>query len=796
MRIAYWSILSIAWIILLARPLGKVPALGPLLEVRRGVWHHEPFQWRDHAIAGLKKSVHVAIDANGVPHFFAQNEEDLYLAQGYAVASQRLFQIEVTTRSMSGNLSELIGEKGLKHDRFFTKFGMRQAEKALHQEMMKDSRTHMMAEQYVAGINAFVRQLDDAPVEFKLLGRTPAEMDTHILSRMAKTMTFSLSGGSPDLLQSHLRLTMPVEKVLDLFPEFLPPEYEDFVYPGPGGVKPRAPETPAQFGFQSHFKNFPDIPRPPNFNGSNNWVVGPQKSSTGHSILANDTHLGLSLPNVWYENQLSCPEFNVYGVSFPAVPGIVNGFNRDIAWGPTNGSTDAIDYFEVEFSDDTGTLYKDGSTWTQATVEHELVAGEDIPVMWTKWGPVLYREGHYGLVVLWTGRQASNELSVLRGLYARKTAKDCLAAFNGWKVPIQNFVCADADHFGMVHAGWIAERSIGEGRFIGSPETSRSALSERVPISDQPQAYDPPEGFLRSANERTMGPRYPHYMGSSYEEPFRGRAIRRLLEAKAKFSGADMIAIQSDSYSTEAEMILPVLLKVLPAANLSAEQKARLQDLANWDLRARAGGVEASLYKQWYQELKTAIFADDIALPERPGYAPKDMRVAWMLKRVAANPNDSDAEWIDDKRTPQRESLSDIVLRSFQMAWDQLSSTLGKDSSKWTWNRWVNTEIPHMARIPGFGTKTLDMDGSSDSVRGNRGWHGAVYRFVIELGAQPRAWMQVPGGNSGDPFARDFERFTNEWARGEMRPVEFYADLEEARRHAQKVIELTPEGAK
>ena len=794
MRIVYWFLLSMAWLTALACRWGVVPALGPLLDPSRGIWNHEPFVWRDHKIPGLKRTVQVAVDKNGVPHFFASNEEDLYLAQGYIVASQRLFQMDVTTRSMSGYLSELIGTKGLKLDRFFTSFGMRQAERELHSELIKNSVTAMMSRQYLLGVNSYIRQLQTPPPEYKIIGVQPREMDTHIISRMAKTMTYSLSGGNPELLLSHLRLTMPVDKILRLFPEFLSGEYEDFVYPGPGGTAPRARETAALFDFQSHIKNFPEIPRPAGFNGSNNWVVGPGKSVTGHSLLANDTHLGLSLPNVWYENQLSCPEFNVYGVSFPSVPGVVNGFNRDIAWGPTNGSTDAIDYYEIEFSDSTSLRYKDGAHWLEAKVFDEAVGGEVVRVLWSKWGPVLYREGRYGLVVNWTGQRASNELAVLRSLYSGKSARACMQSLGAWQVPIQNFVCADQDHIGMMHAGFIAQRNLGEGRFISTPEQTASALTQPVAGASQPRAYDPPVGFLRSANQRIMGPSYPYYMGWNYEEPFRARSIRKQLESKDKLSSADLIALQSDSYSAEAEFILPSLLKSLQVDALTPEQKQRVLELAKWDFRIRAQEVLPTIYKQWYRTLREELFSDEISLVEKSDFGPKDARVAEILRRVSANAADPDAEWVDDLRTKERETLHEIVTRAFQKAWTSLRKDYGEDSSQWIWQRWNRASLPHMAKIPGFGTSTLEMDGSSDSVNGNRGWHGAVYRFVIELGPSVKAWMQVPGGNSGDPFSRDFEKFTREWARGEMREVEFYSDIEEARRRASQVIELSPEG--
>jgi penicillin amidase len=338
----------------------------------------------------------------------------------------------------------------------------------------------------------------------------------------------------------------------------------------------------------------------------------------------------------------------------------------------------------------------------------------------------------------------------------------------------------------------LPRRNIGEGRFVLPPPATFNGLQSAIPSQDQPLRMDPPEGFLRSANQRVMGPSYPYYMGWSYEAPLRGRAIRRLLEGKHKISSADMMQIQNDDRDMLAEVTLPLMLHALRREGLSDEQRARVAELEKWDLRARAERIEPALYRQWYRELRAEIFADEYTFSTVQGFGPKDMRVAWMLARVAANPEDSDAQWIDDKQTPARETLSEITTRAFTETWETLNRDYGVDSTQWTWARWLKAQLPHVAKIPGFGSPLLAMNGAADSVNGNRGWHGAVYKFVIELGDWPRAWMQVPGGNNGDPFSPQFERFVREWSRGEMREVEFYRDVEDAKTHGAQVIELRP----
>jgi penicillin amidase len=777
-----------------------LPALGPLLDLKRGVWNHEHRGWEDTKLAGLTAPVDVFVDASGVPHIFATTEPDLYLVQGYLIASQRLFQMDIYSRSNVGRISELAGVRALPIDRFFTKFGMRRAEASTRAAILKTPESKVMVESFVNGANAWIRELTSAtlPPEYKILGAKPKEFTASLVSAMAKTMSFSLAGGSSDIPLTQMAKLYSVGRVLDLFPEFLPEKYEDVVLPDIKTSAVHARETSRELNL--HIKDLPEIPRPPGFNGSNNWVIGPKKSTTGFSILANDTHLGLSLPNVWYEVQLHTPEFNVYGVGFANVPGIVNGFNTEIAWGPTNGYTDVLDYYEIEFKDETSLEYRDRDQWRQAEVDHEQIHIKrakpiTIDLPWTKWGPVIYREGKYGLVVRWTGHQATNELLPLRKLWTATTAKECMQIFALWHVPIQNFACADAKHIGLVHAGDIPDRNVGEGRFLETPERTKSQLTKFIAPSARPQVFDPPSGYIRSANERVLNSNGSYnYMGWSYEDAFRAQRIRQLLEEKPQLSSEDMIRIQNDDLDMEAATILPWLLKNLDPSRLGPGQLDQIQILEKWDYRAQTTLVAPSLYKAWYQAFKQKLFIDNCP---KSGQCiePKDMRIAWLLERLSNNPQDSDRQWLTSSETANSVSLGQVVTDAWSQGLKNLEKAYGPDPSKWTWFRYNHTSLKHLARIPGFGSEILDMSGAGDSVRGNRGWHGAVYKLVVELGPKLRAWIQVPGGNSGDPFSPNYERFVKDWSSGTMREVEFYTNIEDARKRAAKMIRFTPEGS-
>lgn len=784
---------------LLCLRLGPLPALGRFLELHSGVWSHQEVTFKDQVLPGLKQVVTVALDTAGVPHLFAQNEPDLYLAQGYIMASQRLFQMDLSSRSMSGHLAELVGERGLALDRFFVRLGMRQSTERTVKEIIHEPKTAGMIEPFIQGVNLYISTLKNfsqLPLEYQLLDCKPELFDPARVVSMAKALTFSLSGRTADTYLSHLQLDLGTKKVLDLFPEFIPMPWAQPIFPDLPSTGRRQPEKVGDFKFQTHLREFINIPQPPRGNGSNNFAVGPSKSKTGHSILANDTHLALTLPNIWYEIQLSTPQFNVYGVSLVSVPGIINGFSNYTAWGPTNGYTDATDFYEVEFLTETSNSYRSRDGTLTTTDFHEVIetsrgASEVVKVAWTKWGPVVHREGRYGLVVNWTGHHSKRELLAVRELYTAKNINDCLGAFRHWNVPIQNFMCADPNHIGLIHAGLIPQRKVGEGRFI-SPAPKGTPLVRAVSESARPLSIDPPQGYLHSANQRATGPAYSNYMGWDYEEPFRAWRIAQLLKAQEKWSGEELITLQNDNYDSLAAWTLKILLKQIDVKKLSPTQKIYIEKLSRWDLKDTASSELPTLYRRWMQQLRQEIFGEWVNLPERPQFSPSWARLAWLLDRLEKNPQDSDAQWLVHRPSATARSLSLVVTTSFLAAWIDLSEQFGTLPETWAWSRHIRTQLPHVAKIPGLGSRVLQMNGSPDSVNANKGWHGAVYKFVIELGALPRAWIQVPGGNSGDPLSPKFERNIAEWSSGQMRRVEFYANLAEARNSAQQIIELRP----
>lgn len=789
-----WLAPALIWTLILAFGLPWIPALGPIFDLRSGIWDHNPKPFENAVLGGLKKPVTVTFDKNGVPHLFAESESDLYIAQGYLTAAYRQFQMDLSTRAADGQLGELVGNRGKEMDQYFVAMGMRKSNRERLEKYNKDPQTHAMMDNYVLGANSWIESSDYVPPEYKIFGSKPSLYSAARIINMSKILSYNLSARSNDVHLSEIQQQLGFDKTLALFPEYN--KVEDFVWTKK--FSGRAPETPELFKFEPKIKDIPKYPMPNPGQGSNNWVVVPEKSASGTSLLANDTHLGLQLPSIWMELQLSCPEFNAYGVSLVGVPGLVNGFNKDVAWGPTNGVTDVHDYYEVQFTDAKSNRYILDGTEHETLIEREVIKGkwrdETVDVTYLKNGVLLYRDGIHGLVSDFAGHKSKNELMAVRGLLSAQTLDECLKSFDKWSGPIQNFVCADRKNIGWVHAGYIPQREIGSGRFIMDGTKTQRGMSVPLEESLRPTMINPPEGYILSANQKTAPREFPYYMGWDYEPPFRGISIRRGLEGQAKHTAQDMIALQNNPYDVEAEILAPLLLKALDRSGLSSDQKAWAEKLDKWDHIVRSKDVEPAIYKEWIVQLRKVLFDDDYKLASGRVLYPRDLRIAMLLENLLSDPNHPDAEFADDRRTKEKESLAYAVTVAFVDAWDELVKRTG-DIESATWKKWNSVAFRHLARLPGFGSDVLEMDGSVESVRGVNAIHGPVYKIVVETGEWPRAWLSVPGGLTGDPFDKHFEDGVREWAAGEMREAQFYRNLEEAKAAAVKVVVLSPAGA-
>ncbi|MFC0184924.1 penicillin acylase family protein [Pseudarcicella hirudinis] len=390
----------------LNRTWGVVPPIGKFLSPFEGFWVNAEASYKDAPtmnedklqIPNLQGEVTVLYDENGVPHVFAQNDHDLYLAQGYLTAKDRLWQMEFQTHFAAGRISEIVGDKALESDRYQRRMGaVYGAEKSLS-GMNENPQAKLSLDAYSEGVNAYINSLSprEYPVEYKLLGYAPEAWSPLKSALFLKNMSFVLASGTDDLRMTNILRKYGKEVTEDLFPNY--PSKESPIIPE--GTKidfQPLPLPPAPHDFTGIGSMNPQPERDKGI-GSNNWAVSGSKSATGLPLLANDPHLTLSLPSIWYQMQLVSPGINVYGSTMPGSPSVIIGFNQDVAWGVTNVGADIIDWYQVKFRDKSMNEYWHDGKWKKTSKRIEVIKVKGKPdvidtVLYTHHGPVVYLEG-------------------------------------------------------------------------------------------------------------------------------------------------------------------------------------------------------------------------------------------------------------------------------------------------------------------------------------------------------------------------------------------------------------------
>lgn len=761
--------------------------LGALLSPQHGLWQNaEPANKNfseDLKFSQLKGKVSVYFDERLVPHIFAENDNDAYFVQGYLHAKFRLFQMEMQTMLAEGRAAELVGNVALQHDREFRRLGMNYAAEVALKEMEKDATVKASCDAYSAGVNSYISSLTEStlPVEYKLLGAVPEKWSNYKTALFLKLMSFDLAGRDMDFEMTNAQHYFSKEDFDLLYPssqDSLDPIIpKGTVYAAPA-IKPVPPADVDSVYLHPGAVNAEETVKPDKNNGSNNWAVAGSKTKSGYPILCNDPHLGLNLPSVWYEMQITTPSFSAYGATFPGSPSIIIGFNNDCAFGFTNGGRDVRDYYEIKFKDDARSAYWFNNEWkqTEFRIEKYKVAGKpDVydTVAYTVFGPVMYdrsfegtdKEGkgprvtdHKSYAVRWKAHDPSDELLIFNMLNRAKNYADYSAAVTNLHVPGQNCVFADK-------AGDIAIRTQGEwptkwkgqGDFVMPGTDSSYMWQGMIPQNEVPFQYNPERGFVSSANQKPADSTYPYYLGREYPVA-RGLLINKRLAAMQNITVQDMMALQTDNFNIYASELLPVMLQHLDVQNLNNNGINYLTVLRSWDYRNDAGSKGATIYDLLYKNFKSNVYDDEFANAPRP--------IQWPFEStlVEAVLRDSAYKFFDDIRTTKKETLGDIVTRSFAAAADSAKKI--EDAGKLEWAKFKDTHINHLLRQPAFSRLHLPIGGGTNMINATREDHGPSWRMIVSLTPETEAYGVYPGGQNGNPGSRFYDDFVDQWAAG------------------------------
>jgi len=796
-------------------PDKNLPPLGRFFNPFSGFWKNaEPLRERLNladALPGLKGKVEVVFDDLMIPHIFAENLEDASMVQGYLTARDRLWQMDLTVRKSSGRLSEVLGERTLNTDRMTRRRGMVMAAQNNLVAWRKSPESMKQLEAYTAGVNAWIAQLKpaDYPIEFKLLNYKPEKWSVMKTSFVLEGMADMLCSGEDDLESTNTLEAFGRAAFDSIYPLWNPrqkpiiPDTGQWV--GMRTLPVPASATvvhPGDVGFQMHQStrqnDFFEIPDPENAIeryrvGSNNWAVSGKRTLSGQPILANDPHLSLNLPSIWYQVQIHTPQQNAYGVSLPGVPGIIIGFNQYIAWGVTNVGMDVSDWYQIRWKDDNRTQYVLDRETPTVRIELEKIGVLGKPdfldtVRYTVFGPIVYdfdkKHPLRDCALRWASHDGPdvNPMEVLPMLSQATSYEDYRQAINGHDVPGQNIVIASrSGDIGITVQGRFPVRAPEQGRFIQDGARWENNWHNYIPNDQIPAMKNPGRGFVFSANQHSTPPTYPYFYLGDFED-YRSRRIYNRLENMQKATLDSMKTMQLDNFSQRAADALPLMLKMLNRNELDADGQTIVRELQSWNYRYEAALTAPTRYNVWFDSLYTQTWDEMKALQAQKisVLTPEPWRLIEMLETDTLN------RFFDvTATTTVRENARQVVNSSFKA----MQQYFRNDPTKSTkWGEFRGLTIGHLARIPAFSRTGLITGGHRSAPNALSNSHGPSWRMIVQLGDSLQAIGVYPGGQSGNPGSKYYDNMVDKWVNGEYYDLLFMRRADEtspriAKRH-------------
>jgi penicillin amidase len=774
---------------------------------------------------GLHASVEILIDTYGVPHIYAQNEDDLYFAQGYMHAQERLWQMELNRRIGSGRLSELFGEIALETDRFSRRLGMHRS--AAEEVERLSAHNSQVLGAYAQGINTFIENNKNRlPVEFTILGFKPTPWSPADTIQWSKMMGWNLGGNwETEMIRARIIAKVGVERAAQLESGY------DATHPliVPSGVAYQG----INLGLLEQYEQLKELSGFGMLGGSNNWVVDGTKTASGKPILCNDPHLGQAAPSIWYECHLVAGDIDVVGASFPGAPGVVIGHNQHIAWGVTNAVSDVQDLYIEKFNPTNPHQYEFQGQWEEATVAREKirVKGRREPVLEevliTRHGPILtsvpqntngasqngaHAPQELPLALRWVGLEQCNIIGAVQEINRATNWQEFRDALRDWDVPPQNFVYADTEgNIGYMMAGAIPMRAKGQSLVPSPGWTGEYEWTGLIPFDELPQTFNPQEHFIATANNRVIDDNYPHYITNEWLNGYRAQRIGTLLNSKDKLTADDMARIQSDQYSLPAVEIVPHILTIQATTPLA---KAAQDTLRNWDFVLAPKSAAAIIYTTFLRRLEfivfSAILGDDETLLQSymgrganilaaaNGYASRSKP---LLIRML---NKRDDSWfahsvISNGPTTWEAALS----RAFAATVEELHETFGNNLA--TWNYGDNHTMTYNHPLgnvkplaPFFNRGPFPVGGDIDTVNmGASLPHDPKtvtvvpsFRQIVTLADLNNSRSVHGPGQSGHPASKHYDDFIAMWLRVDHHSMLF--EREHIEQNTEGTLHLAP----
>lgn len=754
-------------------------------------------------VPGLSSSVTVFRDERGMPHFYADNEHDLYFAIGYVMSQERLWQMDLIRRATSGRLSEIFGADYVQTDLFLRSLGI-----PAKSRMVINNADAMILESlrsFTDGVNAYIGNAGrKLPPEFRILRYKPDPWKTEDIANIIGYLGWDLAGGNlaTDIFNYRLIKKLGNEKAGELIPDWQADTTS--VFPGFKLPDDKLKEALAFISSMDKLKSLGIA----SFSGSNNWAVSGKKTETGKPVLSNDMHLDLSAPGIWFQMHQVIPgKLNVTGVTVPGEPVIVAGHNERIAWGMTNLMVDDVDLFSEKINPDNNNQYFFEGDWKNMEVRKEIIKikggkSDTSYIKFTHRGAIIsdFRNiNDAALSMRWSGYDMSNELKAVYLLNRAGNWEDFRSALKNFNSISQNFAYADVDgNIGLNTGGGVPVRK-GYGSMIRSGESGEFDWKGYVPFDQLPFSYNPENGFISSANNKTVSSDYPYYISFRFALPYRINRIREMLNEEEKLGIDDFKRMITDQHSDYAALLTPHILNLKSRlTEMSPSEADAFSTLVNWDFDMNKDLPAPAVFEFFTISLAKNLLGDELA--ELFGQLPGSIRDYYIYRILEKGPD----QWVDDITTSQTETLDDIIFKSFRDGVKTLAESYSPDMNKWTWGNIHKISLDHplatvkiINRIFKLSSEKTGIGGSSHTVcpysykEGFIVTSGASERHIFNTADWDESYTVIPTGASGIPASEFYLSQTKTYLNGG-----FYKDAfsdEAVKAAAKYTLKLVPD---
>ncbi|HLQ95880.1 MAG TPA: penicillin acylase family protein [Pseudogracilibacillus sp.] len=726
----------------------------------------------------VSEHVSVTTDDVGVPHIQAESLEDMYKVQGYVQAKSRMFQMEMSRRQASGTLSEVVGADTVSSDKYFRTLGLRRAAEASYDLYDDDAKD--VLEWFSDGVNAYIDEASEAgtlPPEFVILGEEPADWTPIDSLTIGKYMAFDLGGHWERQAFNYYALdNFSEEKAAELMPSY-PDHYKEVIEKGELDIA----------------GSFEDAVIPEEFNGSNDWVVSGDKTASGEALLADDPHLGLATPSIWYQMHLEAEDVNVEGVIFAGVPGIILGHNEDIAWGVTNTGPDVQQLYMEERNDAAKDEFKFEDEWEEADHIEEPIEIKDedtidYEVLETRHGPIVSEFAEEAgeetaLSLRWTALDPTTELQAILNINHATNWDEFEKGLEDFLAPAQNFVFADTDgNIAYKANGKIPIYEDGDDALLPLPGwEEKYEWDDFIPFDELPRVVNPDKGFIATANNKIEGDDYPYHISNVWAQPYRYERIYEVLDDKNELTAQDMKDLQMDATNLRAREFVPAFQEILDGADVGENEESALELLEDWGYEDDKDLPQPLIFETWMENISKMLYKD----------IPDDLDDLFEAEGQTTDEllrSGDDSKWVRDAG-----GMESLVQETLETTIEDLEKEYGEKVEDWKWGDYHQIQFKHplssasdiLAKIVNKDDP-LPVDGSAYTPMAARSAadgivdHGASWRFVIDMEEPESGYHIVSPGQSGHLKSKWYNDQTEAWVTGdyhETNTQEFEGDV-------------------